>query len=154
VRVVIQRVTRASVTVDGETVGAIGPGFLLLAGVADGDDEATVRRVARKCAELRLFPDAEGRFGRSLLDTGGEALVVSQFTLLADVRKGRRPSFTAAAPPDAAAPLCDAFSDELRALGVAVATGRFGAKMQVELVNDGPVTVIVDSEDLERPRRG
>jgi D-tyrosyl-tRNA(Tyr) deacylase len=154
VRVVIQRVTRASVTVDGETVGAIGPGLLLLAGIANGDDEATVRRMARKCVELRLFPDAEGRFDRSLLDTGGEALVVSQFTLLADVRKGRRPSFVAAAAPDVAAPLCDVFADELRALGVAVATGRFGAKMQVELVNDGPVTVIVDSDDLERPRRG
>lgn len=153
-RVVIQRVTRASVTVDGETVGAIGPGLLLLVGVADGDDEATTRRIARKCAELRLFPDDDGRFDRSLLDTGGEALVVSQFTLLADVRKGRRPSFTAAAAPDVAAPLCDAFADELRALGVTVATGKFGAKMQVELVNDGPVTVIVDSNDLDRPRRG
>jgi len=147
-------VTRASVTVDGETVGAIGPGLLLLVGIAAGDDEATVRRVARKCAELRLFPDDAGRFDRSLLDTGGEALVVSQFTLLADVRKGRRPGFTDAAPPEIAAPIVDAFADELRTLGVRVASGRFGAKMQVELVNDGPVTVIVDSEDLERPRRG
>jgi D-tyrosyl-tRNA(Tyr) deacylase len=154
VRVVIQRVTRASVTVDGETVGAIGPGLLLLAGIADGDDEATARRLARKCAELRLFPDAEGRFDRSLLDTGWAALVVSQFTLLADVRKGRRPSFTDAAAPDVAAPLCDVFAEELRALGVTVATGRFGAKMRVELVNDGPVTVIVDSDDLDRPRQG
>lgn len=153
-RAVLQRVTRASVTVDGETVGAIGPGLLLLVGIAAGDDEATVRRVARKCAELRLFPDDAGRFDRSLLDTGGEALVVSQFTLLADVRKGRRPGFTDAAPPEIAAPIVDAFADELRTLGVRVASGRFGAKMQVELVNDGPVTVIVDSEDLERPRRG
>lgn len=153
-RVVLQRVTRASVAVDGETVGAIGPGLLLLAGIAAGDDELTVRRVARKCAELRLFPDDAGRFDRSLLDTGGEALVVSQFTLLADVRKGRRPGFTDAAPPEIAAPLVDAFADELRAAGVRVATGRFGAKMRVELVNDGPVTVIVDSEELERPRRG
>ncbi len=153
-RVVIQRVTRASVTVDGETVGAIGPGLLLLAGVAEGDDAATARRLARKCAEMRLFPDAEGRFDRSLLDTGGAALVVSQFTLLADVRKGRRPSFVAAAAPEIAAPLCDAFADELRGLGIPVETGRFGAMMQVDLVNDGPVTVVVDSDELERPRRG
>jgi D-aminoacyl-tRNA deacylase len=154
VRAILQRVTRASVTVDHETVGAIGPGLLLLAGIAAGDDEATVRRVARKCAELRLFPDDAGRFDRSLLDVGGEALVVSQFTLLADVRKGRRPGFTDAAPPEIAALLVDAFADELRVLGVPVATGRFGAKMRVELVNDGPVTVIVDSEELGRPRRG
>jgi D-tyrosyl-tRNA(Tyr) deacylase len=154
VRVVIQRVTRASVTVAGETVGAIGPGLLLLAGIAAGDDDATVRRMARKCADLRLFPDDDGRFDRSLLDVAGEALVVSQFTLLADVRKGRRPSFTDAAAPGVAEPLCDAFAEELRAAGVRVAKGRFGAKMLVELVNDGPVTVVVGSEELERPRRG
>ena len=152
-RVVLQRVTRASVTVDGEIVGAIGPGLLLLVGAADGDDDAIARRLAQKCAELRIFPGDDGRFDRSLLDTGGEALVVSQFTLLADVRKGRRPSFTAAAPPEIAAPLCDAFAEALRALNVPVSTGRFGAMMQVELVNDGPVTIILDTANLDRPRR-
>src|SRR3990172_1505272 len=153
-RVVLQRVTRASVTVEGEIVGAIGPGLLLLVGAADGDDDAIARRLAQKCAELRIFPGDDGRFDRSLLDTGGEALVVSQFTLLADVRKGRRPSFTPAAPPEIAAPLCDAFAEALRALNVPVSTGRFGAMMQVELVNDGPVTIILDTADLDRPRRG
>ncbi len=153
-RIVLQRVARASVTVDGETVGTIGRGLLLLVGVAVGDDEATARRLAAKCAEMRLFPDDAGRFDRSLLDISGEALVVPQFTLLAGVRRGRRPSFTAAAAPDIAAPLVDAFADALRAAGVPVAAGRFGAMMQVELVNDGPVTVVVDSAELDRPRRG
>lgn len=153
-RIIIQRVARASVTVGDETVGAIGPGLLLLVGVADGDDAGRARQLAQKCAEMRLFPDEDGRFDRSLLDTGGQALVVSQFTLLADVRKGRRPGFTKAAAPEAAEPLVDAFAAALRGLGVEVATGRFGAMMRVELVNDGPVTVIVGSDDLERPRRG
>lgn len=138
--------------VHGETVGAIGAGLLLLVAAADGDDETDARRLAAKCAELRVFRDEEGRFDRSLLDTNGEALVVSQFTLLGDVRKGRRPSFTAAAGPEAAAPLIEAFADELRGRGVRVAAGRFGAMMEVELVNDGPVTLIIDSADLERPR--
>jgi D-tyrosyl-tRNA(Tyr) deacylase len=154
VRVVIQRVARASVTVGDETVGAIGPGLLLLVGVANGDDSARARQLASKCAEMRLFPDADGRFDRSLLDTGGGALVVSQFTLLADVRKGRRPGFVDAAPPDVAEPLIGEFAEALRGLGIDVATGRFRAMMRVELVNDGPVTVIVDSDDLDRPRRG
>jgi len=154
VRVVVQRVTRASVTVAGETAGAIGPGLLLLAGIAADDDEAAVRRVARKCADLRLFAADGGRFDRSLLDTGGEALVVPQFTLLADIRRGRRPSFTDAAAPAVAEPLVAAFADELRALGVHVATGRFGAHMLVDSANDGPVTVIVESDELDRPRRG
>jgi D-tyrosyl-tRNA(Tyr) deacylase len=153
-RAVLQRVTRASVRVDGKTVGEIGGGLLLLVGVAAGDGVATARRVAQKCAEVRIFADEEGRFNRALRDISGEALVVSQFTLLADVRKGRRPSFTDAAPPDVAAPVIDAFVHELEALGVRVATGRFGAHMDVELVNDGPVTVVVDSADLDRPRRG
>jgi D-tyrosyl-tRNA(Tyr) deacylase len=152
-RVVLQRVARASVTVDGDTLGAIGAGLLLLVGVAAEDDAETARRLARKCAEMRIFPDPDGRFDRSLLDVGAEALVVSQFTLLADVRKGRRPAFIAAAPPEIAEPICDVFADELRALGVRVATGRFGAKMLVDLVNDGPVTIIIDSADLDRPRR-
>jgi D-tyrosyl-tRNA(Tyr) deacylase len=153
-RVVIQRVTSARVLVGDEVAGAIGRGLVLLAGIADGDDAATAERLAQKCCELRIFPDDEGRFDRSLLDTGGEALVVSQFTLLADTRRGRRPSFTDAAPPDVAAPLVDAFAAALRALGVKVATGRFGASMQVELVNDGPVTIVLDSADFDAPRRG
>lgn len=153
-RIVLQRVTRAIVRVDGETVGAIDGGLLLLVGVADGDDEAAARRLAEKCAAMRIFADDEGRFNRSLLDISGEALVVSQFTLLADVRKGRRPSFTDAAAPDVASALVDAFAGALRELGVRVASGRFGAHMEVELVNDGPVTIVVDSADLERPRRG
>ncbi len=153
-RVVLQRVSRASVTVDGEAVGAIGPGLLLLVGVTDGDSEVEAQRMARKCAELRVFSDAEGRFNLSLLETGGEVLVVSQFTLFADVRKGRRPSFDAAARPEVAEPLVEAFAQALRELGVRVATGRFGAHMMVELVNDGPVTIGVDSADLDRPRRG
>ena len=154
-RVVIQRVTQASVTLDDAVVGEIGVGLLLLVGVASGDDADTARRVANKVAEMRIFADGAGRFDRSLLDldTGGAALVVSQFTLLADVRKGRRPSFTAAAAPELAAPLIDAFCAALTARGIAVATGVFGAKMSVALVNDGPVTIIVDGDDLDRPRR-
>ncbi|TAK55174.1 MAG: D-tyrosyl-tRNA(Tyr) deacylase [Dehalococcoidia bacterium] len=152
-RVVLQRVTRASVTVGDEVAGAIGPGLVMFAGIAQGDDAACVRRMARKCAELRLFPNDAGRFDRSLTEIGGEALVVSQFTLLADVRKGRRPSFIAAADPAVAEPLIEEFAEELRRAGVRVAGGRFGAMMHVESVNDGPVTVIVDSDDLDRPRR-
>ena len=152
-RVVLQRVERASVTVDGVVIGEIGAGLLLLVGVGSGDDAETARRLANKVAELRVFSDDAGRFDRTLIDTGGEALVVSQFTLLADVRRGRRPSFTDAAPPDLAAPIVDAFCGALRARGVAVETGRFGAKMSVSLVNDGPVTIVLDSDDLKRPRR-
>lgn len=147
---VIQRVTRARVTVEAETVGEIGPGLLLLVGIAGGDRMETAGQVAQKCAELRLFAGAEGRFDRSLFESGGEALVVSQFTLLADVRKGRRPSFTAAARPEQAERLVHAFAEMLRERGVRVATGRFGASMHVELVNDGPVTIVLDSADLGR----
>jgi D-tyrosyl-tRNA(Tyr) deacylase len=153
-RIVLQRVSRASVRIDGETAGAIDGGLLLLVGVADGDDDATASRLAQKCAEMRIFADDEGRFNRSLLDISGAALVVSQFTLLADVRKGRRPSFIDAAAPEVASALVDAFADALRALGVRVETGRFGAQMEVEMVNDGPVTIVLDSADLDRPRRG
>jgi D-tyrosyl-tRNA(Tyr) deacylase len=153
VRVVVQRVTSASVTVDDAVVGEIDAGLLLLVGIATGDDAEIARRVADKIAELRIFADDAGRFDRSLLDTGGAALVVSQFTLLADVRKGRRPSFIAAAAPEVAAPIVDAFCAALAARGIIVATGVFGAKMSVALVNDGPVTIVVDSEDLDRPRR-
>ena len=153
-RVVIQRVSRAAVTVEGGTVASIGRGLLALVGVAQGDGEGEALRLARKCAELRIFPDAEGKFNLSLLDTEGEALVVSQFTLLADTRKGRRPSFVGAAAPEAAEPLVEAFAGAMREAGVPTQTGRFGARMAVELVNDGPVTVVLDSEELERPRRG
>ncbi len=154
-RVVIQRVSRASVEVDGAIVAEIGAGVLLLVGVEDGDDDSVARRTAADCAEMRIFAgDGPSHFDRSLTETGGEALVVSQFTLLADVRKGRRPSFTRAAPPDVASPLVDAFADALRTQGITVKTGVFGAHMNVSLVNDGPVTIVVDSADLDRPRRG
>jgi D-tyrosyl-tRNA(Tyr) deacylase len=154
VRVVLQRVGWATVSVDGAVVGSIGQGLLLLVGVGAEDDDAEARRIATKCAEMRLFSGGdEAKFDRSLVDVGGEALVVSQFTLLADVRKGRRPSFSAAAPQEHAAPVVDAFAEALRELGVTVATGRFGAHMVVKLVNDGPVTIVVDSADLDRPRR-
>lgn len=152
-RVVVQRVIRASVSVDGAVVGEIGAGLLLLVGVAESDDAVTADRLAGKIAEMRIFADDAGRFELSLLDAGGAALVVSQFTLLADVRKGRRPSFVAAAAPEIAEPVVEAFCSALRSRGIAVATGRFGAKMLVDSVNDGPVTIIVDSDDLERPRR-
>ena len=151
-RIVLQRVSRASVSVDGAVIASIDAGVLALIGVAERDDAGTAERMAHKCAEMRIFA-ADGKFDRSLLDVGGEALVVSQFTLLADTRKGRRPSFTAAASPEVAAPIVAAFAEALRALGVHVAEGRFGAKMEVELVNDGPVTIVIDSEEMERPRR-
>jgi D-tyrosyl-tRNA(Tyr) deacylase len=153
-KVVIQRVSRASVSVEGETVASIGRGLLLLLGAAEGDGEEEALRLAVKCAELRIFSDAEGKFNLSLLDVGGEALVVSQFTLLADTRRGRRPSFVGAAAPEAAEPLVEAFAAAMREAGVPTQTGRFGAKMTVELVNDGPVTIVLDSVDFERPRRG
>lgn len=142
-RVVLQRVTEASVTIDGEVVGAIGPGLVALVGIADGDDEVAVRRAAEKTAALRVFRDDAGRFDRSVADVGGAVLVVSQFTLLADTRKGNRPSFTDAADPAIAAPLVDLYADTLRGLGLTVATGRFGADMAVALVNDGPVTIVL-----------
>jgi D-tyrosyl-tRNA(Tyr) deacylase len=153
-RIVLQRVTRASVVVDGEVVGKIARGLLLLVGVADGDDAERARTMAAKCVEMRIFSDEEGRFNLSLLDVGGGALVVTQFTLFADTRRGRRPSFTDAAPPEVAEPIVDEFASALRAFGVDVQTGVFGAKMAVELVNDGPVTIVLDTEELDRPRRG
>lgn len=153
-RVVIQRVSRASVSVDGETISSIGRGLLALVGAAAGDDAEMAGKLATKCAEMRIFADDDGKFNRSLIDVGGEVLVVSQFTLIADVRKGRRPSFVGAAAPEVAEPLVEAFAKAMREAGVATQTGRFGAKMEVELVNDGPVTIVVDSEVFERPRRG
>ena len=152
-RVVLQRVSRASVTVGDDEIAAIGRGLLLLVGVAEGDDEAEARRMAAKCAELRIFPDGDGKFNLSVTEAGGEALVVSQFTLLADARRGRRPSFTGAAAPELAEPLVEAFAAALRVAGGPAQTGRFGAKMAVEMVNDGPVTIVLDSADLDRPRR-
>jgi D-tyrosyl-tRNA(Tyr) deacylase len=143
-RAVVQRVSRASVSVDGVVRGACGSGLLVFLGVAVGDDAATAARLAGKVARLRVFPDEAGRFDRSLLDTGGGALVVSQFTLLADTAKGNRPSFTRAAAPAVAEPLVEAFAEALRAEGMPVATGVFGAQMQIELVNDGPVTIVLD----------
>ena len=150
-RIVLQRVSRASVAVDGETIASIERGLLLLVGVAQGDGEDEARRLARKCAELRIFADDAGRFNLSLLDINGEALVVSQFTLLADTRRGRRPSFAEAAAPDEAEPLMEAFAAALRELGVRTQTGRFGAMMEVELVNDGPVTIVLDSATSSVP---
>jgi D-tyrosyl-tRNA(Tyr) deacylase len=152
-RVVLQRVSRATVRVEGETVGSIGPGLVALVGIAEGDTEDDAHKLAVKTAEMRIFSDEQGRFNPSLLDTSGEALVVSQFTLHADLRRGRRPSFAAAAGPEMAAPLVEAFAAVLEEMGLRVARGRFGAHMDVDLVNDGPVTIILDSEDLERPRR-
>jgi D-aminoacyl-tRNA deacylase len=144
VRALIQRVIEASVEVDGDRVAAIGAGLLVLvaAGVGDGPGQAT--ELAGKVSRLRIFADSEGRMNRSLTDVGGEALVVSQFTLYADVTRGNRPGFTAAAPPELGAQLVDAFTAELRSLGIPVASGRFGAHMQVHLVNDGPVTIWLD----------
>jgi D-tyrosyl-tRNA(Tyr) deacylase len=143
-KAVVQRVARARVRVGEEVVGDVGAGLCVLLGVARGDDAAAAARLAEKVARLRIFENDEGRFDRSLLDVGGEALVVSQFTLLGDSSKGNRPSFTDAAPPEEAEPLYDAFCDALRDLGVTVATGAFGARMAVELVNDGPVTLALE----------
>ena len=144
-RAVCQRVGQARVRVAGEIVAEIGPGLCVLLGVGRGDADDEVARLAGKVARLRVFPDAAGRFDRSMLEAGGAALVVSQFTLLADTAKGNRPSFAAAAPPDEAEPVYERFCEELEALGVPVGRGVFGAKMELELVNDGPVTIILDS---------
>jgi D-tyrosyl-tRNA(Tyr) deacylase len=147
-RAVLQRVSQASVTVEGAVVGQIGNGLLVLLGVAPDDDSATAELLAEKIANLRIFADPEGRFNLSLLDTGGAALVVSQFTLFADLRRGRRPGFVGAAPPELAAPLVEAFAEALRRRGATVETGRFAAHMQVALINDGPVTIMIDSATL------
>jgi D-tyrosyl-tRNA(Tyr) deacylase len=145
VRAVVQRVSSASVRVGGEERGACGRGFVVLLGVAAGDDEAMAERLAGKVARLRVFENADGRFDRSLLDVRGEALVVSQFTLLADTAKGNRPSFSGAAPPEVSKPLYERFCEALRELGIPVQTGVFGARMEVELTNDGPVTIVLDA---------
>jgi D-tyrosyl-tRNA(Tyr) deacylase len=142
-KTVVQRVSEARVRVREELAGEIGAGVCVLLGVARGDGAAEAQRLAEKVARLRIFEDEGGRFDRSLLDVGGEALVVSQFTLIADTAKGSRPSFGEAAPPADAEPLYEAFCEALRAQGVRVATGVFGARMTVELVNDGPVTIVL-----------
>jgi D-tyrosyl-tRNA(Tyr) deacylase len=140
VKLVVQRVARASASPGG----SIGAGLLILVGVAPEDDRATAERLAGKVARLRIFEDEHGRFARSLLDTGGEALVVSQFTLIADTAKGNRPSFSGAAPPEQAEPLYEHFAAALGGLGIPTQTGVFGSRMAVELVNDGPVTIVLD----------
>ena len=142
-KAVVQRVARARVRMGEETTGEIGPGLCVLLGVARGDDAPGAARLAEKVARLRIFENEEGRFDRSLLDVGGEALVVSQFTLIADTAKGNRPSFADAAPREEAEPVYEAFCEALRDLRVDVATGVFGARMSVELANDGPVTIIL-----------
>jgi D-tyrosyl-tRNA(Tyr) deacylase len=143
VRLVVQRVARASVSVGGELVGEIGPGLLLLCGIGHDDHAASVEAAAGKVARLRIFPDAAGDMNRSVIDAGGAVLAVSQFTLLADTSRGNRPGFSGAAPPAVAEPLYERFVARLRDLGLPVATGRFGARMAVELVNDGPVTIVL-----------
>ena len=138
--------------VAGQTVGAIDAGLLVLLGVGTGDSAVEAQLLAERTAQLRIFTDAEGKFNHSLIDIGGSALVVSQFTLYADTRKGRRPSFVAAAPPALAAPLVDSYVEALRGLGVAVSKGQFGAMMRVSLVNDGPVTIMLDSATFKQTR--
>jgi D-tyrosyl-tRNA(Tyr) deacylase len=147
VRALLQRTTGARVRVAGEVVGEISEGLVVFVGVGPGDDDAVADRLARRITELRLFRDDEGRTNRSLLDVGGGALVVSQFTLFADTRRGRRPGFTGAASPEAAERLYERLAASLRAHGITVATGRFGAEMTVELVNDGPFTLWLDTDD-------
>lgn len=144
-RAVVQRVTQSAVTVDGEQVGAIGPGLMILLGVSRDDLDADADDLAKKIAHLRIFEDEDGKMNRSLVETGGAMLVVSQFTLLGDCRKGRRPSFVAAAPPQKAEALYKRFTDQVRAMGIDVSTGKFRAMMQVSLINDGPVTLIVET---------
>ncbi len=151
-RSLVQRVTQASVTVDGQQVGAIGPGLLVFLGVGKGDTEADAAYLVDKVSNLRIFPDAEGRFNRSALDAGGEILLVSQFTLYADTRRGRRPSFTGAASSQEADALFQQAVALFAATGLKVQTGRFQTHMLVSLVNDGPVTIWLDSADRHRPR--
>lgn len=147
-RAVVQRVSQASVTVAGEVVGQIGQGMLVLLGVADGDDDRDAATLADKIVGLRIFEDEEGKMNRGLADIGGAMLVVSQFTLLGDCRKGRRPSFVAAAAPETAERLYEVFVQAVRNAGIEVGTGRFRQHMEVALVNDGPVTLLLDSRKL------
>lgn len=153
-RAVLQRVTKGSVTVEGRMTGEIGPGLVILLGVGDGDTESEAEMLASKIANLRIFADSEGKFNLSALDVGAGMLVISQFTLFADCRKGRRPSFTDAARPELAVPLYEKFVELLQGMGFRVATGEFQADMLVEIHNTGPVTIWLDTDDLKRPRRG
>ena len=143
-RVVVQRVASASVSVDGKTISGIDRGLLILLGVGPADTDEVARQLAKKIAAMRIFPDAEGKMNLSVREAGGAAIVVSQFTLYADTRKGNRPSFIGAAAPDLASPLCDRFVEYLTAEEVPTQTGEFGAHMQVSLVNDGPVTILLE----------
>lgn len=143
-RIVLQRVSQARVSVDGRTVAEIGPGMVLLLGIAPRDGEDQARYLVEKVANLRIYEDEHGKLNRSILDTGGQAIVVSQFTLYADTRKGRRPSFTDAAPPELAAPLVQRFAQLLSEQGVPTQTGEFGAHMAVDITNDGPVTILLE----------
>jgi D-tyrosyl-tRNA(Tyr) deacylase len=152
-RALVQRVSRAQVTVDGATAGEIGRGFLVLLGVGDGDTDAQAKAVAAKVAGLRIFEDSDGKMNLGLEDVGGAVLCVSQFTLYGDVRKGRRPSFGAAADPATGERLYGHVCSEIERLGLRCERGVFGARMEVELVNDGPVTLWIDTEELARPRR-
>ena len=153
-RALVQRVSQASVTIEGQPVASIKQGLVVLLGAGRGDTEADTNYLADKIANLRIFSDEADKFNLSALDTGGEVLVVSQFTLYGDTRKGRRPSFTDAAPPDEAEPLIDRFIELLRAAGLKVETGRFRQNMLVEIHNSGPVTIHIDSEERHKPRRG
>ncbi len=150
-KALLQRVTQASVSVSGEIVGNIGPGLVVLVGVANGDTLKDVQYLAQKTAGLRIFTDSEGKFNLSALDIKGDLLVISQFTLLADARKGRRPSFTDAASPDLAEDLFNRFVEGVRSTGLKVETGRFQTHMLVEIHNDGPVTILLDSRDKISP---
>ncbi len=143
-RAVLQRVSRGKVIVDGQTVASIGGGLVILLGITHGDSATQAQALAKKSALLRIFSDDAGKINRSVLDTGGEVIVVSQFTLYADTRKGLRPSFTDAAPPELAAPLVEVFVSTLKEMGLRVGQGVFGAHMEVDLVNDGPVTIILE----------
>ena len=153
-RAVIQRVTKARVEIDGNTVGECGRGFLILLGVGEGDTEAETEKLWNKILKMRIFPDGEHHTGASLADVNGEVLVVSQFTLYADCRKGNRPSFTRASAPEESERLYEAFVERARRDVEHVACGEFGADMQVSLVNDGPFTICLDTDELARPRRG
>ena len=153
-RALIQRVTQASVTVDGEVLGQIGPGLVVFLGVAETDSQDEIDYIVSKVVNLRIFSDNEGRFNLSALDTDAQLLAVSQFTLYGDTRRGRRPSFSRAAAPEEAAGLFADTLDAFRGTGLTVETGRFQAYMNVSLHNDGPVTIMLDSDDRNRPRRG
>ena len=153
-RALVQRVTGASVTVEDENIGSIGPGLVVLIGITSTDDPEDAEYLANKIANLRIFSDDEGRFNHSALEIDAELLVVSQFTLYADTRKGRRPSFTAAAPPEQADSLISKTVEIFRSTGLKVETGRFQAHMLVNIANDGPVTIFIDSAERKQPRRG